>query len=312
MMTPAAAILPTSATFAVGPLWTPHPAAARRVLEFFTANIRNPHTRRAYLGAISRFSDWCPVPLEAVTPVHVAAFIEDLSKTHSKPTVKQHLAALRMLFDWLVTGGILPQNPASSVRGPRHSIRRGMTPVLSSDEVRQLLDSIPTGTAAGLRDRALIAVMAYTFARIGAVLTLRRADYFQQKGGPWLRLHEKNGNLIDFPCHPGLDQSLQAWLAALRPATADAPLFPSLKNPARPLAQSEVYRMITRRASAAGIPTRICCHTFRATGITTYLQNGGRLETAQRMAGHESPRTTALYDRRDDALSPNEVSRLAY
>lgn len=303
---------PASA-FALAPLWTPHSAAASRVLEFFTANIRNPHTRRAYLGAVTRFSDWCPVALEAVTPVHVAAFIEELLKTHSKPTVKQHLAALRMLFDWLVTGGILPQNPASSVRGPRHSIRRGMTPVLSPDEVRVLLHSIPADTPADIRDHALISVMAYTFARIGAVLALRRVDYFQQKGGPWLRLHEKNGNLIDFPCHPNLDQSLKSWIAVLGVSIpADTPLFPSLTNRSRPLSQSEVYRMVTRRAIAAGIETKICCHTFRATGITTYLQNGGRLETAQRMAGHESPRTTSLYDRRDDSLTSTEVARVLY
>jgi site-specific recombinase XerC len=96
----------------------------------------------------------------------------------AKPTVKQHLAAIRMLFDWLVTGGILASNPATSVRGPKHVIKRGKTPVLTTDQARVLIESIDTSTPVGLRDRALIGVMTYAFARIGAVVSMRVEDYF--------------------------------------------------------------------------------------------------------------------------------------
>jgi integrase/recombinase XerD len=79
-----------------------------------------------------------------------------------------------------------------------------------------------------------------------------------------------------------------------------------------PLAQANVHMMIQRRAMAAGIATKISCHSFRATGITTYLQNGGKLEVAQQMAGHESARTTGLYDRRNDTVALDEVERVVY
>ena len=137
---------------------------AYRFLEFFTAQIRNPHTRRAYVRAVGAFCAWLEahgVPSIAdVGSIHVAAYIEEVGHRHSAPTVKQHLAAIRMMFDWLATGGILPFNPATAVRGPRHVVKRGKTPVLAPEEARQLLDSIDTSSHAGLRDRALIGLMA--------------------------------------------------------------------------------------------------------------------------------------------------------
>src|ERR1700686_2637675 len=103
-------------------LFTPTPKAARRVLEFFTAQVNNDHTRKAYLNATRRFAAWCADhgldQLTAVQPVHVAAFIKELQGQFSPPTVKQHLAALRMLFDWLVTGHVIDPNPAHPVPGP--------------------------------------------------------------------------------------------------------------------------------------------------------------------------------------------------
>ena len=96
-------------------LFTPTPQAARRMLEFFTAQINNPHTRRAYLNAARRFAAWCQQhrigQLAEVQPVHVAAFIQDLQGQLAPATVKQHLAALRILFDWLVTGQVLQAEP---------------------------------------------------------------------------------------------------------------------------------------------------------------------------------------------------------
>ena len=126
-----------------------------------------------------------------MSPLHVAAYI----RTHpgSVPTVKQHLAAIRMLCDWLVVSQVLPVNPAAAVRGPKHVVTKGATPVLTPAEARKLLDHINTGTLAGLRDRALFSVMLYSFARVSAVLGMRRQDYFQQGSRGWLRLHEKGG-----------------------------------------------------------------------------------------------------------------------
>src|ERR1700722_4083440 len=165
VLAPAPELLPA-------PLFAPTPKAAKRVLEFFTAQINNDHTRKAYLNATRRFAEWCGArgigQLEDVEAFHVAAFVKELQGEFSPPTVKQHLAALRMLFDWLVTGHVLDVNPAHAVHGPKYVVKKGKPPVLPADEARELLDSIAiarkTGkpgaeaeepALVGLRDRAL-------------------------------------------------------------------------------------------------------------------------------------------------------------
>ena len=295
-------------------LLTPDPAAERRVIAFFTAHIRNPHTRKAYAWA-ERFGI---AHLRQVEPVHVAAYVEELQGRMAAPSVKLHLAGIRMLFDWLVVGQVLPTNPASAVRGPRHSVKKGKTPVLTTAEALNLLDSIVPDTLPGLRDRALIALMIYTFARVGAVLKMRTEDVFIQGRRTWVRLREKGGQRHEMPCHHKLEAYLQDYAASLPaspPPDPKAWLFPTALGPSghlsnRPMSQADVYRMIPRRAADAGIETQIGCHSFRATGITEYLRNGGKLEVAQQMANHESSRTTGLYDRRSDQVSLDEVERI--
>jgi integrase/recombinase XerD len=294
--------------------------AARRFLEFFTVNIRNPNTRAAYARAAASFLHWCEErgigELGRVQPLHVAAYIEQLQSGWAAPTVKQHLAAIRMLFDWLVTGQVVPSNPAHSVRGPRYSVSQGSTPVLSSEEATALLQDINVSTMVGLRDRAIIAVMTYSFARVGAVVTLAVEDYFPQKKRWWLRLHEKNGKLNEMPCHHKLESHLDTYLdaAGIR-GDRKGPLFRSTIGKTgvltgRPMSRVDIWRMVRRRAADAGIQTPIGCHSFRATGITDYLTHGGRLEVAQRMAGHANSKTTGLYDRRHDDISVSEVERI--
>jgi site-specific recombinase XerD len=300
-------------------LFAPTPKAARRVVEFFTAQTNNHHTRKAYLNATRRFAAWCDThglhELAAVQPFHVAAFVKDLQGRFSPPTVKQPLAALRMLFDWLVTGHVIEANPAHAVRGPKYVVKKGKTPVPNVDEARALLDAIDTTTLTGLRDRALIGVMVYTFARVNAVISMKVKDYFTQGRRGWVRLHEKGGKEHEVPCHHTLEQFLDEYLAAAGIAgDADRPLFRTTGRKtghAQALWQQDVYRMIQRRGAAAGIKTRIGNHTFRATGITAYLKNNGLLEHAQTIANHASPRTTKLYDRRSDEISLDEVEKIA-
>ncbi len=280
--------------------------AAKRFLEFFAANIRNKNTREAYYRAVVDFFAWCDdqgLALIDIEPIAIAAYVEYLGDIYAKPSVKQHLAAIRMCLDWLVVGQVLPMNPASSVRGPSYSIKRGKTPVLSADEARRLLDSIDTSSAIGLRDRALIGVMVYSFARVGAVVGMRVRDYYQNGKRSWLRLHEKGGKFHEVPAHHNAEAYLDAYLSAAGIAEdAKSPLFRtsagrSGRLTANPMLRHDTLRMVKRRAKAAGLSDRICCHTFRATGITAYLENGGTIENAQVIANHESPRTTKLYDR---------------
>ena len=300
-------------------LFAPDAPAAKRTFEFFTANIRNPHTRKAYARAAAEFAAWCAQQgireLREVQPVHVAAWVETLQLRLAAPSVKQRLAALRMLFDWLVVGQVMPSNPASVVRGPKHSVKKGKTPVLAAEEARALLDAIDISTPMGLRDRALIGLMVYTFARVGAVLKMRLEDVYVQGRRTWVRLHEKGGKEHEMPCHHNLDDYLHAYVEGAQLEGGKGWLFCSARGRSgqlsnQPMGQADVYRMIGRRAEAAGVRTKIGCHTFRATGITEYLRNGGRLEVAQQMANHESARTTGLYDRRNDQVSLDEVERI--
>ena len=293
--------------------------AALRFIEFFTVNIRNTNTRRAYYGAAAGFLDWCQVQgirdLGQTQPIHVAAYVELLGKEKSAPTVKQHLASIRMLFDWLVVGQIVPTNPAASVRGPKHVVKKGKTPVLSAEETRTLLDAIDTTHLPGLRDRALIGLLVYTFARVGAATAMGVGDYYPRGKRWWVRLHEKGGKHHEMPAHHNLEAYLDEYVRTAGIREDKGPLFRTVRGKTRmltdrPMGQPDAYRMIQRRARDAGVATPINCHTFRATGITTYLKNGGTLETAQAMAAHESPRTTALYDRRSDEISLDEVERI--
>ncbi len=300
-------------------LFSPTADASKRFIEFFTANIRNPNTRKAYAWAVGEFATWCEVngltELSDIEPVHVAAYIEILWQRLSAPSVKQHLAAIRMLFDWLVVGQVLATNPASSVRGPKHSVRKGKTPVLAADEARALLDSIDTSTLVGLRDRALIGLMVYTFARVGAALQIKIEDVYVQGRRTWIRLYEKGGKRHEMPCHHNLDEYLHAYINSAKLTEAKSILFRTAPRRSgqlsdRPMSQADAYRMIRRRSAEASIFTKIGNHSFRATGITEYLRNGGKLEIAQQMAAHESARTTGLYDRRNDQVSLDEVERI--
>ena len=302
------------------------PKAQYAILQFFAAEIDNPRTRRAYLvGAEDFFAFVAPSlggdRLVTLTALHVAAWMADMKRRGlSVPTQKQRLSGLRMLFQALVREQVLGANPAAAVKGPKHSAGRGKTPVLTGDEMLQLLHSIDTGPLIGLRDRALIGAMAYSFARVGAVITLKVEDVFHQKRRLWLRLHEKGGKRLEIPCHHQFENYLVDWLdrSGLKGQPA-APLFQSFTGGprsrvllGRPLTQGLVWEMVQRRARAAGIETAVCNHTFRATGITAYLSNGGTIERAALMAGHASTRTTQLYDRRPDEVTLEEVEKIRF
>ena len=294
--------------------------ASMRFLEFFAGRIRNPHTRRAYGRAVADFLAWCDdnrVPsIATVQPLHVGTWIELQQKELSAPTVKQRLAALRHLFDWLVTGHVMETNPAHSVRGPSHAVKAGKTPVLSPGEVRTLIDCIDVTTIAGLRDRALIGLMVYSFARVGAAHGMKVEDVYTQQRRLWVRLPEKGGKGHAMPCHHHLETYITAYIDVAGIASdPKGPLFRTIGRGTglltrTPLPQANAYMMIGRRAAAAGIATKVGNHSFRATGITAYLKNGGSLEKAAQMANHASTRTTQLYDRRREEQSLDEVERI--
>ncbi|MBK1725089.1 integrase [Thiocystis violacea] len=297
--------------------------AEKRFLEFFAAQIRNRNTREAYLRAVRDFLGWAEreagiVDLLDIEPVHVAAWVELQTRTFEAQSVKQRLAALRHLFDWLVTGQVLQINPASFVRGPKFSCTVGKTPILSPTQTRQLIRAIPTDTLVGLRDRALIGLMVYTFARVSAAIGMNVKDVFPKQDALWVRLHEKGGKRHEMPCQHNLKDWLREYIeAAGIGEDTSGPLFRTVDRTTKTLGATRLDRqrawaMVKRRAGAAGIDAPgICNHTFRGTGITAYLENPeAKLEHAQRMAAHSDPKTTRLYDRRGDQVSMDEVERI--
>jgi site-specific recombinase XerC len=192
------------------------------------------------------------VPSLAVQPLHVAGWIERQTQTLSAPTVKQRLAAIRHLFDWLVTGQIVPVNPAASARGPAHSARRGTTPVLEVNEARQLLDRIDVTTPAGLRERALIALMVFALARVGAALAMRAEDVYVQQRRLWGRLREKGAKAHAMPCHHALEAYLHVYLDGTGIGDdAKGPLFRTIRRGTGQLSdtalpQANAYAIVRR------------------------------------------------------------------
>jgi site-specific recombinase XerD len=296
--------------------------AEKRFIEFFAAQIRNKHTRLAYLRSVRDFLQWIEDAgigdLIAIEPVHVAAWVELKTQVYEPQTVKQQLAALRHLFDWLVTGHVLHTNPASFVQGPKFSYTKGKTPILTPTEARQLIRPIPTDKITGLRDRALIGLMIYTFARVSAAVNMNVKDVYQKQDNLWVRLHEKGGKHHEMPCQHNLKDWLREYIEAADIGDEKvSPLFRTVdrktkKLSSRRLDRQRAWAMVKRRTQKAGIETPgICNHTFRGTDITDYLENPeSKLEHAQQMAAHSDPKTTRLYDRRSDQVSMDEVERI--
>lgn len=311
--------------------------AKKRFTTFFTDEIRNANTREAYFRAAFQFFAWCEnhrLTLESIESYHVSAYIEELLKEKSKPTVKQHLAALRMMFDWLVVGQVVPSNPAHAVRGPKHVVREGLTPILDTDEMKELLAAIDTSSVVGLRDRALISMMAATFGRVDAAVGMNVTDYYPE-GKHWkVRLSEKNDKVITMPVQHKLEKYLDEYIAAVggvdafpfetvtddrdptkTKKTKKKPLFLTTRGRSgvltdRRMSRIDAWKMVKRRAKKAGVNIAISNHSFRGAGITNYLLNGGDLLEAQRMAGHADPRTTRLYDRRTQEITRGEVEKI--
>ena len=324
---------------------------------FFYGTLRNPNTRRAYEHSAASFLTFAFVHagiihLNDIKSFHVSAWLDSMTASGiSAPTVKQRLAGLSGLFESLVCQHVVIRNPCAFVKGPSHIVRKGKTPVLSGDEMLQLLDSIDTTKLIGLRDRAMIGVMAYSFARVSAVTALKVGDVFHQKRRLWLRLHEKGGKVQDIPCHHQLETYIDEWLdAAGHREQHTVPLFqtfardgarkpekhqeenddggerdnetcegqdakpPKTLRPlsGQPMTQAMTWEMIQRRKKFAGLDTAICNHTFRATGITAYLSNGGTIERAAIIAGHASVKTTQIYDRRSDDVTLDEIEKIRF
>ena len=295
------------------------PAAQFAWDEFIYGQIRNPHTRRAYSHAVRQFLDYCrelDLDLPQVAPRDVGLYLDGLN--YAPGTKKVHLAALRHFFDTLVTRHVVVLNPAASVRGDRLQVIEGKTPEIGVEQARRLLKRIDASHVVGLRDRAILGVLIYTAARVGAVAKLRRGDFYSVIDQYFLRFTEKGGKSREIPVRHDLRGFVLEYLAVgdFEYADKSAPLFRSAIRRTRRLTQQgmtadDIGRMVKRRAKRSGLSDRLSPHSFRVTTITDLLSQGVSLEDVQNLAGHADPRTTRLYDRRQQSVTRNIVERIS-
>jgi integrase/recombinase XerD len=300
--------------------------------EYFYAEHNNPHTQRAYLRAVKAFLAWAEgqrVELARITPRMVGQYLVGLGGSPAKRN--QHLAALRGFFDRLVNRHVVILNPASSVKGVKDQVIEGKTPEITIDHARTLLNSIrltytvkekekepqEVVNVIGLRDRAILATLAYTACRAGAVAKLRVGD-FQHDGTQYvLRFQEKGGKSREIPVRHDLEGIIMAYVeaAGIAGEAKDSPLFRASngrtrKLTAKPLGTERICELVKRRLKDAGLPSWLSPHSFRVTAITSLLEQGVPMEDVQYLAGHAEPRTTTLYDRRKKKVTRNIVERI--
>lgn len=287
--------------------------------EFFQGEIRNEHTRKAYTLAVRRFLAWCEArgtDLVSITPGMVGQYFNEHPGGPS--TRKQHLAAVRKLFDTLVIRHAVIINPAHSVRTERHQVIEGKTPEIGVEQARKLLRSINVSSVVGLRDRAVIAVLIYTAVRVGAVSKLN-LKHFDHDGSQWtLRFDEKNGKSREIPVRHDLETFLLEYRNAANVAEEpkDSPFFRSAVRRTKALSKNrmsavDMCRMMKRRLKDSSLPLRLSPHSFRVTTITDLLEQNVPLEDVQYLAGHADSRTTTLYDRRKKKVTRNIVERIS-
>lgn len=294
------------------------PAARFVWEEFFDAQISNEHTRKAYKRVVTKFLRWaktCNLELQTITPAHVGRYIQAISGEPASR--KLALAALRTFFDQCVLRHVIVLNPGLSVRGERLQIVEGKTPEISPVQARKLIASIRPTSPVARRDRAIIATLVYTAARVGAVAKLD-IKHLKQNGKDWsFRLAEKGGKSREIPVRSDLEGELLAYLdaAALRDASKDSPLFRTARRrsgqlTSRRMSAIDMCRMVKRRIKAAKLPFQISPHSFRVSTLTDLLESGVELSDVQQFAGHADPRTTRLYDRRQKKITRNLVERI--
>jgi site-specific recombinase XerD len=285
--------------------------------EFFKGQLANAHTRKNYAHAVRHFLAWCDrpdrqIPLVRITPGDVGDYLAGLQV--ATPTKKLRLAALRKFFDVLVVRHVVVLNPAASVRAERYAVVEGKTPEISVKQARKLLESVGNSDLVELRDRAIIAVLIYTAARVGAVAKLTIKSLKHDGTQYALRFSEKGGKSREIPVRHDLEQLLREYIDAA--GFTEGPLFRTAVRrtkqlTAKAMSGIDVCRMMKRRLKAAGLPGQFSPHSFRVATVTDLLEQNVPLEDVQHLAGHADPRTTRLYDRRRKKVTRNIVERIS-
>lgn len=314
------ALSSSSADFSVPDIILPHQSALLSTYQAFLARLINKNTKQTYANGIELFlshlTQFGVSELVDVEPKHISKFVSWMNESgYGVATSRLYMSALRMFLDQCVVDGLIAVNPAKAVKLPRQSTKTGKTPVIVPEQVRQILDAIPLTSQADFRDRALIGLMVFSFFRISAALSLKLRDYELRGTERWLIGEEKGSKRHEMPVHPSLELFLDDYIGYCGLEDPATPLFQSStarggKLTGRKFDRTAAWRMIRRRAKAAEVFRDIGNHSFRATGITAYLNAGGSIEDARIMANHSNATTTKLYDRTGDKVKVQELGRI--
>lgn len=301
----------------------------------FICTRNNDNTRAAYLRILQEFLLWVEreqfTTLADVTASHLSKYVTGLHRRRknkkqieplSNRSRAQVASCLRGYFTQLVRGGALATNPATAIETHTLKVKIGHYQPLAPHQMAKFLDSIPTDTLYGLQERAIVAFMAFSCARVSAVVKMKLDDLYEEDGHLQVRLSEKGGHRHHVPCHPELERYLKDFLHASRPGSPACDPNPAVWLfrrwdrrrkilTGRPLSRMVCYHMVKRRNKTLGFPN-VTNHTFRATGITTFLNAGGALDDARRLANHASVNTTKLYDHRNQKVSVADVQKINY
>lgn len=296
------------------------PALQEALLEFVLVRQDSAHTRGVYGRACARLLRWTDHRHQTLTelrPLDLALYAQTLAEQLAPASVATHMSAIRRLYAHLMDHQLIQRNPASGLRVAQPRVQVGKTPVFNPDLLARYLDDLDLRDPRARRDHALMSAMLYSFLRIGSLLALRVGDLRLASGE--LLVREKGGLQRLLPLHPELRHRLQRYLANASFADdSDHALFPAMRRGRsgrygeRALSRSEAWTLVRKHLAQAGWSAPAGCHSFRATGITAFLEQGGRIETAAYLAGHASLRTTQLYDRRSRDLAGEELARMTF
>ncbi|MBS0232503.1 MAG: tyrosine-type recombinase/integrase [Proteobacteria bacterium] len=308
---------------------------ARQATYDFLVNQRSARTKEHYLRIVMQFLAWAEArelkSLAELTTADIKNYVEGLIRRKgsgfarvSAQSRAQVISCLRGYFNDLVLKGALAFNPVTSVKNPKTKANEGAFPPLPDNQVVRLLDGIGEATLQDVQDRAVIGLMVFACARVSAVTKLKQTDVWEELGRIHVRLEEKGGKPHQLPLNREAERYLRAFLAKSSEGSAGCDpnpegwLFRRWNKRRRvltslPLDRLVCYRMVRRRAKSLGIVHRkMGNHTFRATGITMFINAGGVLEDARRLANHSSTNTTRLYDHNRHGVKECDVDRIDY
>ncbi|PHR62216.1 MAG: hypothetical protein COA43_00830 [Robiginitomaculum sp.] len=295
----------------------------------FFASIHNEKTEESYSRALINFFRYLKrksiTDLNTVDAPRMALYLKALKRRKNKKgkpialaTIAIEISAIRMFFKSCVNNGALVASPAAEIHPPKLRRTTGATPVIVPEMVRLILNTIPDKTQANYRDKALIAIMTFTFYRISATLSMQVKDYYLIGDERWVKAKEKGSKIHKMPVHPDLREIMDQYIVeADLEGKREALLFPSSHGKSgrlngKPYSRTAAWKMVNRHARRAGYHDEIGNHSFRASGITQYMNMGGSLKQARKLAGHSHISTTMLYDRSEDLEKSKEIARLKF